>query len=284
MKPNEKITVAFFGTPHFAQIVLEKLLDSPYKPKLTITAPDAKSGRGNKLKETPVKQTAVKNNIKVFTPTNLKTESGPEVFDLAILVAYGKIIPRAVLEIPKYGFINIHPSVLPKYRGPTPVQNTILNGDEKTGVSIMLLDEQIDHGPVLTQTEMKIADDDTHQSLSEKLFTQGAETLLEIIPDFLAGKLTPKEQNHQEATFTSHIEKQDGYIKIDNPPKKEQFQKMVKAYFPWPNVWTKIDGKVIKFLPGDKIQPEGKLPMSAKEFKNGYPQLFSKLPASLLSE
>ena len=278
MKPNEKITVAFFGTPHFAQIVLEKLLDSPYKPKLTITAPDAKSGRGNKLKETPVKQTAVKNNIKVFTPTNLKTESGPEVFDLAILVAYGKIIPRAVLEIPKYGFINIHPSVLPKYRGPTPVQNTILNGDEKTGVSIMLLDEQIDHGPIITQTEMKIDVNDTHKSLSEKLFIQGAETLLEILPDFLTGILVPKEQHHEDATFTQHIEKQNGYFEIDNPPDKKQFQRMIKAYYPWPNVWTRIDGKVVKFLPGDKIQPEGKLPMSAKEFKNGYPKLFSQLP------
>ncbi len=263
--------IAFFGTPRLAQIVLEKLIDSPYKPELIVTAPDARVVRGRKNLQSPAKETAVKNSIDVLEPKNFKDFDTK--FDLAILIAYGKILPQKILEIPKFGFINIHPSLLPKYRGPTPVQTAILDGEEKTGVTIILLDKEIDHGPILAQKEIKIEDDDNHISLNEKLAATGAEVLLEILPDYIEGKLKPVAQNDKLATITKHIAKLDGEIDLQNPPDKETLDRMVRAYHPWPGVWTKIDGKIIKFLPNGLIQPEGKRKMTKKEFLNGYPKM-----------
>lgn len=287
--------IAFFGTPRFSQIVLLKLIDSPYKPSLVITSPDAKVGRGQQLGQSPVKQTAVGNQIEVMQPEKLSDltqgpsflpddglvkdgpfGSGP--FDLGILVAYGKIIPKEVLDIAKFGFVNVHPSLLPKYRGPSPIHSAILAGDQKTGVTIMKLDEEVDHGPILGQTELKIDKDDTHDSLAEKLANAGADLLLKILPDYLEGKLKPKPQDHSQATFTEHITKQDGYIDLENPPDAITLDRMIRAYYPWPTVWGEVkvesqSGKLrIKFLPNGLIQPEGKKPMTVKEFLNGYPQ------------
>ena len=260
--------VAFFGTPRLAQIVLEKLIDSPYKPSLVVTALDAKAGRGQKLAPCPVKQTALANKIKV-------AEKLPD-FDIAILVAYGKIIPKNILSIPKYGFINVHPSLLPKYRGPSPIQSAILAGEEKTGVTIIKLDEQVDHGPILASKKITISPNDTHASLIEFLGKIGANLLLQTLPAYISGKIKPKPQDHTQATFTKHISKQDGYIDINDPPDPQTFDRMTRAYHPWPNVWTQIrikdKGLRINFLPEGKIQPEGKNPMTIKEFLNGYPQ------------
>ncbi len=262
--------IAFFGTPRLAQIVLEKLIDSPYKPQLVVTAPDAKTGRGQEVKSSPVKQTAIDNRIDVLQPAKLTTLDA--TFDLAILIAYGKILPQKILDIPKFGFINIHPSLLPKYRGPSPVQTAILEGEEKTGVSIILLDREVDHGPILAQKEVEIEDTDNHLSLNEKLALTGAEVLLEILPDYIEGKLKPAAQNDKLATITEHIAKQNGEIDLQNPPDKKTLDRMIRAYHPWPGVWTKLDGKIIKFLPNGLIQPEGKRKMTKKEFLNGYPK------------
>lgn len=267
---------AFFGTPRFAQIVLEELIKSPYKPSVVVTAADAKVGRGRKLKSSPVKQTAEGNQIDVLQPTKLSTLTFD--FDLGILVAYGKILPKEILEIPKHGFINIHPSLLPKYHGPSPIQSAILSGDNKTGVSIMLLDEEVDHGPLLAQKEIDIDPVDTHDTLAEKLAREGAKLLLQTLPDYLDGNLKPTPQNHTKATFTEHIQKRDGFIHPQNPPNRKIVGRMIRAYFPWPTVWTHLrqgsggQAKLIKFLPGGLIQPEGKRPMTKKEFLNGYPK------------
>lgn len=274
--------IAFFGTPRFAQIVLEDLIGSSYKPDLVITSPDAKFGRGQQLESSPVKQTSVKNHITVLEPRTLLgpaflTATGTTQFDLAILVAYGKIIPKEIFALPDFGFLNVHPSLLPKYRGPSPIQSAILTGEKKTGVTIMKLDSKIDHGPIITQKESTIEDSDTHQTLIEKLGSVGSKLLLETLPDYLSGKLKPQSQNHSRATTTFHIKKQDGYFDIESPPDPQTFGRMVRAYYPWPTVWTRLqttDYKLltIKFLPGNLIQPEGKKPMTVKEFLNGYPQ------------
>lgn len=270
------MNVAFFGTPRLAQIVLEKLIDSPYRPQLVITAPDARVIRGQKNLQSLAKETAVKNAINVLEPKNFNNFDAR--FDLAILIAYGKILPQKVLKIPKFGFINIHPSLLPKYRGPTPVQTAILEGEEKTGISIILLDKEVDHGPVLAQKEVKIEKDDNHLSLNEKLATIGSKVLLEILPLYIDGKLKQVPQDHKNATFTQHISKEDGFIDPQNPPDKQMFDRMVRAYHPWPGVWTRLrqgsgrQAKLIKFLPGGLIQPEGKRKMTKKEFLNGYPK------------
>lgn len=269
----DKLKIAFFGTPQNAAIVLEKLIESPFKPSLVITGQDTKANRGQALTATPVKLVAEKHNI----PVDYKLSAIDNNFDLAILVAFGQIIPDDLLSKPKYGFLNIHPSLLPKYRGPSPIYEAILKGDEITGVTIIKLDAELDHGPMLTQKELEIEKADTHQSLMEKTAILGAKTLIETLPKYLNGSLRPGPQDHLKATYTEKVKKKNGYIDISNPPDTKTLDLMIRAYFPWPTVWTKVDRKIIKFLPEGKIQPEGKRPMTQKEFQNGYPQLFGKI-------
>lgn len=271
--------IAFFGTSRFAQIVLEKLVNSPFAPTLVITAPDTKVGRGQKLAPSPVKQTAARKGLRIMQPHKLSETSGQlKDSNIAILVAYGKIIPKEILAIPKYGFINVHPSLLPKYRGPSPIQTAILAGEEKTGISIMVLDVKVDHGPILAQKEVLIEKDDTHSSLVEKLAPIGAALLIETLPYYLDGAIYPQPQNHGEATFTKHIAKQDGFVDLKNPPKAQALDRMIRAFYPWPGTWYQltVNGRqlTVKFLPGNAIQPEGKRPMSISEFRNGYPQAY----------
>lgn len=275
--------ILFFGTPRLAQIVLKKLIDSPFRPHLVITAPDSQAGRGQKYESSPVKITAEKYHISILQPKNLLDKNfirqlaGSNFkFDLAILVAFGKIIPKDILLIPKKGFINVHPSLLPKYRGPSPIQTAILEEDKKTGVSIMLLEETVDHGPVLAQKEVAIEKEDTHATLVEKLGKLGVELLIKTLPQYLKGRLKPKPQDHSKATFTKRITKADGEIDLLNPPNPQVLDRMVRAFYPWPGVWARLQTadyrlRTIKFLPGNLIQPEGKRPMTIKEFLNGYP-------------
>ncbi len=280
--------IAFFGTPRLAQIVLSRLIASDFKPDIVVTQPDKKTGRGQILGSSAVKQTALQNNLPV-----IENLSDLPEFDLGILVAFGKILPEKTLAIPKYGIINIHPSLLPKYRGPSPIQNAILAGEEKTGVTIIKLDEQVDHGPILGNREVAIAPNDNHQTLIKKLGDAGAELLVDLLPEFLEGKIQPVEQNHETATFTKQISKQDGLIDLLNPPDPQTLDRMIRAYFPWPTAWTEIESRIenresrklkIKLLPVTDnqpstmnhqpflIQPEGKRPITLKEFQNGYPQ------------
>lgn len=200
--------------------------------------------------------------------------------DLGVVAAYGRILTKNELNAPKYGCINVHPSLLPKYRGPTPVQTAILNGDKKTGVTIIKLDEEIDHGPVMAQTEEPIFSADTSASLYERLFEKGAQLLPKVLKKYINGRLMPKEQNHSKATFTKPLTRTDGYIDISDTIPPERLERMIRAYYPWPSVWTRLrlgkgpqaKLKIVKFLPEGKIQVEGKKPMSYKDFLNGYPE------------
>jgi len=271
------MNIVFLGTPRLAQIVLANLISSDYNPSLVITGKDSKTGRGLSAKSSLVNSEAKKQHLKV----NHDLDKIDKSFDLAILVAFGHIIPKDILIKPKHGFINVHPSLLPKYRGPSPIQSTILNGDKKTGVSIIKLDNEIDHGPILAQKEIEIEKNDTHESLIEKTGVIGSNLLIETLTDYLSGKLKPKEQNHNVSTLTKKITKKDGEINIDNLPHSKSLIRMINAYYPWPSVWTKtnLNGKekIIKFLPQGMIQVEGKKPMTTEEFLNGYPQLNGKL-------
>lgn len=260
--------ITFLGTPRFSQIILEKLIDSPYKPQQVITGEDEKTGRGQKLEASPVKKTAAEHNIE-FT-TNLK-KLDPKT-DLCILVAFGKIIPADILAIPKFGFLNVHPSLLPLYRGPSPIQSAVLDGAKETGVTIMKLDEELDHGPILAQSKVKIEDTDTHESLITKLANLGADLLIKTIPDYTDESIELKPQHHIDATWTEKIEKESGHIDPLNPPNPLNLNRMIRAFYPWPTVWTEVNEKRIKFLPENKIQMEGKKPMTTKEFLNGYPK------------
>lgn len=196
---------------------------------------------------------------------------------LGIVADFGLILPPEILNIFPKGILNIHPSLLPKYRGPTPVQEAILNGDEETGVTIIELDEEVDHGPILTQVKEPIFENDTAQTLYERLFKIGANLLSQTINQYIKNEIKPSEQDHSKATFAKRLTRTDGYIDIESPPLKEKLDRMIRAYYPWPGVWGKWQianskWRTVKFLPEQKIQVEGGKPMSYKDFLNGYPE------------
>lgn len=275
--------IIFFGTPIYVVPVLKALEDN-FQLVGVVTSPDKKVSRKQTLQSSPVKvATGPFHDTKILTP-----ESFNQVFendlkdlkpDLFIVASYGKIIPKNILNIPKFGAINIHPSLLPKYRGASPIQTTILNGDKTTGITLIKMDEKMDHGPIIFQEKFALSDQDTFQSLSNKMFQRSSEFLSGVLDDFVKGKIKPKEQNHKKATFSHIIKKQDGYFNIDNPPSTDKLEKMVRAYYPWPNVWTKWSfdsaqdkkGKIVKFYPNQVLQLEGKKPSTFRNFLNGYP-------------
>lgn len=203
---------------------------------------------------------------------------------IAVLAFFGLIVPNDVLDLFDHGIINIHPSLLPKFRGPTPVQAAILAGEETTGVSIIRLDEEVDHGPILVQVEEKIEKDDTSATLYGRLFKKGAEMLSQVLPRYISGELKPANQNHSRATFTDRLTRESGRIDINNPPDAKQLDRMIRAYYPWPSVWFRyqcepsqregslLNGKIIKLFPELKIQVEGKNVMKLSDFVNGYPE------------
>ncbi|MDD5147461.1 MAG: methionyl-tRNA formyltransferase [Candidatus Daviesbacteria bacterium] len=191
--------------------------------------------------------------------------------DLGVVAAYGKILTKDELNTPKYGCINVHPSLLPKYRGPSPIQEAILKGDRISGITVIKMDEEVDHGPIIYQEEMELSDMDNFDTLSKKMFHRAAEVLSKIIEDFIAGKIEPHEQNHAKASSCQRLTRKSGYFDISNPPPPEILDRMIRAYHPWPGVWTKWNGKIVKLHPKGVIQMEGKKVIPLPDFLNGYP-------------
>ena len=197
--------------------------------------------------------------------------------DLGVVANFGVMIPQNILDLFPLGVLNIHPSLLPKYRGPTPGQTAILNNEKETGVTIMKVDKAMDHGPILAQEKTFILPTDTAESLYNKLFKQGSSMLGNILTKYEQGGVLLREQNHDEATFTQMLKREDGFINPQNPPQKEELERIARAYYPWPGAWTTAKlvpqgpDKVIKFLPEGKIQVEGGKEMPYKDFANGYP-------------
>ncbi len=207
--------------------------------------------------------------------------------DLGIIAYFGTMVPKNALGLFPKGVVNIHPSMLPKYRGSTPVQTAILNGDKETGVTIFQIDEKMDHGPILAQEEFEILDDDNTDTLHKSLFKQGANMLEKTLIDYFEEFITPTAQDDSQSSMTKLLNKKDGFIDINKPPKKETLDRMIRAYYPWPGVWFHADlnGKntIVKLLPNEMIQTEGKKPQSFKDFANGYPkgkEILSKLDLS----
>lgn len=232
----------FLGTPEFSVPILEKLLNSDYKPIAVFCAPDKPIGRQQILTPPPAKIVAQKYDIPIFQPANsheladtLKSLSP----DLIITAAYGLILPKEVLDAPKYGCLNIHPSLLPKYRGPSPIQSAILNGDTTTGVTIYKMDEQIDHGPTIANSQWPLANSKiTTPELSKELSELGANLLVKILPDWLAGKITPQPQDDSQTTLTKIITKEDG--QIDWQKSALAIERQIRAYTPWPGSHTTL--------------------------------------------
>jgi methionyl-tRNA formyltransferase len=196
---------------------------------------------------------------------------------VAVLASFGQIVTEEAMSLFPLGIINIHPSLLPQYRGATPVQTAILNGSTDSGVSIMKLDDKLDHGPILAQEVISIEQNDTTESLYKRAFEKGANLLTDVLPRYISGELKPNPQDNSKATFTAkELTRESGFIDINESPEKEQLDRMIRAYYPWPGVWfkTELNGnvKIIKLFPGNKIQVEGKNIMLIKDFTNGYPE------------
>lgn len=264
-----KIKVIFFGSDIFVIPILQALEDN-FEVSAVVSASDS----------------PVANYFKgpMFTSGNLDENFKSQIlnfkFDLFVVASYGKIIPEFILKLPKYGALNVHPSLLPKYRGPSPVQTTILNGDKVSGVTIIKMDEKMDHGPVIAAGEISLSGKEDFNTLITKLFQIGADILVKMIPNFVEGKIKLRLQDHRFASYCNRVTKQDGYFDISNPPPPTQLDRMVRAYYPWPGVWTKwrvkaqesrVKEKIVKFLPGGLIQMEGKKAIPYKDFLNGYP-------------
>lgn len=239
MKPETKII--FMGTPEFGAIVLEKLIKNRYKPILAVTEPDKPVGRKQILTPPAVKVIAQRHKIPVFQPEDIGSYKTIKTIkeikaDLIVVAAYGQIFPKEILEIPKSGCLNVHPSLLPKYRGATPVQTVILNGDEETGVTVILMDAQMDHGPILAQRKTIIAANETAKQLESRLAIMGTELLIDIIPDWIRGEIKLRRQDEKRATYTKVLKKEDG--KINWKKSAQEIERKIRAFDPWPGSWT----------------------------------------------
>lgn len=285
MTNNKNLRVIFFGTPSFVVPVLAAI-GKDFNLVGAVTAPDTEQGRKKVLTSPPVKIYAEKNNIAISQPEKLDDtfldkikDTKPDIF---IVAAYGKIIPQSIIEFPPLGSLNIHPSLLPCYRGPSPIQTALLNGDRTTGVSIIKMDEKMDHGPLLSQWKVDLKPDDTFEKLHFSLFDDAAERLPTIIHDYAEKKIQPVPQDDSLATYCQMITRASGYFDSTNPPAPQELDRMIRAYYPWPNAWTKLklsNGKeqLVKFYPENRVQVEGGKPMNLEEFFNGHPEIKEKV-------
>jgi len=293
--------IVFMGSPDFALPTLRALAGA-YKVVGVITQPDRASGRGRELKSPPVKILARELNIPVIQPERLKQPEAMDQLrewapDLIVVAAFGQILRKDVLELPPQGCINVHASLLPRWRGAAPIHAAILDGDEETGVTIMQMDVGLDTGPMLAKRSIRIQPDDTAGSVFHALSTLGAELLLEILPNYLSGKLQPVPQSEEGATYAPMMKKEDG--KLDFTQDVKELERRVRAFNPWPGTFLDFDGAILKVhrahveqgnasagerlivqnqpavgarggvLVLDEVQPAGKQSMSGKSFLAG---------------
>jgi methionyl-tRNA formyltransferase len=248
MKP---LRVVFMGTPEFALLPLEKLYDSGHQIVAVYTQRDKAAGRGRMMSESPVKTASVRMGLQVVQPRSFRDPAVVAALaalkpDVIVVAAYGLILPPEVLAVPSQGCLNIHPSLLPRYRGVSPIPAAILNGDEFTGVSIMLLDAGTDTGPLLGRLAVPVSQLDTTGSLTAKLSRLGACFLLDLLPRWTGGQITPRPQDNLAATYCGKITKEEGVI--DWAQTADEISRRVRAYDPWPGARTTWQGKVLKIV------------------------------------
>ena len=305
---RDPLRVVFMGTPAFAVPALRALVERGYVVAGVYTQPDRRAGRGRKLTASPVKIFAEEHGLPVFQPRSLRQDvaaARSELADLApdvvIVAAYGLFLPDEVLRLPRLGCLNIHPSLLPRHRGPSPVATAILDGDETSGVTIMLLDEGMDTGPILAQRETRISADETAEELTERLFELGSELLVDTLDQWGREQILPTPQNNDDASVTRRLQREDGRIDWNQPA--DSIARRVRAFTPWPGTFTVWRGKTVKILRGSPVdgalsgtpgtvvrlddstiavltgsgavevqslQMEGRRAMSATEFVQGY--------------
>lgn len=306
---KSNLRLGFAGTPALAATVLGSLLQQAKPPEIVYTQPDRQAGRGRKIQLGPVKNIALQHGLKVAqpeTPDAIDPDNTLSQLDLLVVVAYGMLLPTKILSRPRLGCINIHTSLLPRWRGAAPIQRAIEAGDIETGVSIMQMDKGLDTGPVLAQMRCPIAKDETSGSLHEKLAFLGSRCLIETLEKMAAEKITPIPQNSTHATYANKITKTE--TRLDWSRKAMELERQIRAFNPAPVAYTEINGLQFKIwearivnqnanaLPGTvlsadktgidmatgdgilkllKIQPAGKRMMTIKEFLNGRPDFFT---------
>jgi len=240
--------IVFMGSPEFALPVL-KVLTINYNVVGVVTQPDRPSGRGRNLKAPPVKDLALESGLHVIQPPQLRQ---PEVMerlniwdpDLIVVAAFGQILPPLVLDLPKFGSINVHASLLPRWRGAAPIHAAILHGDDQTGITIMKMDPGLDTGPILSQQTIIISSNDTSGSLSPRLAELGADLLIKTIPEYLAGEIKPKPQDDTLATYAPLIKKSDAELNFNDPA--VSLERRIRAFNPWPGAFIKWQGNIMK--------------------------------------
>jgi methionyl-tRNA formyltransferase len=299
--------VVFFGTPAFAIPILQNLLQGSEEVVAVVTQPDREKGRGRKVVPPPVKELALQQGQALFQPEKVREETFQKKIkdlqpDLFVLVAYGQILPKSLLEIPKHGAVNVHASLLPKHRGAAPIPWAILNGERVTGITTMMMDEGMDTGDILLQTEIPIGDGETSQTLHDQLALLGAKLLSETVKGMKAGSVHPIPQDHSKATYAPPLKKEDG--KIDWSKGAKEIDRQVRALNPWPGAFTEWNGQLLKIYKGEvreeisereagivswvgsdfielgtgkdsflikEVQLEGKRRMSVQDFLAGHP-------------
>jgi len=288
---NSKLNFIFFGTPELSVTVLEELKVEGLLPRIVVTAPDKPQGRGMKLTAPPVKVWAQEHNIEVLQPKKITEDVVAELkarssaleggFAVFVVAAYGKILPQALLDIPKHGTLNVHPSLLPRLRGPSPIRSAILFDEKVTGVSIMLLDAEMDHGPILAQEIVDIGWPPRAPELEALLAKKGGEMLAKILPQWVSGTIAPQEQEHERATFCKMFKKEDAEINLSDDPYQNLLK--IRAYEGAPGAYFFTDppaggGKRIRVkvvtaeLAEDgslrllRVIPEGKKEMNWEDF------------------
>lgn len=288
-----RISYAFFGTGALAESVLAALVRAGYIPKVVVTKPDSLSGRHMQLTAPHIKVWAEMKGIKVLQPVKLSDDQfvsdlRSHSCDLFIVASYGKIIPQLILDIPVHGVLNVHPSLLPLYRGPSPLESVLLNGDATTGVSIMKLDAEMDHGPLLVQTAFTINGETTAGTLEVECGQIGGDLLVQVLPAYIDGALIPKEQDHDKATICKKITKDLGEITLTTPA--NEVRRKFRALTPWPSLYFfhNHDGKLMRFKVVNidllsyqelnatakdiilSVIPEGKKEIDFKDFLRSY--------------
>lgn len=268
-----KMKYVFFGTPNFAAIILGKLINAGLPPVAIVCNPDRPISRKKIVTPPPVKQLIANSKlpIEIFQPENLKEIQQKLSFinaDIFIVAAYAKILPKGIIELPKLGTIGVHPSLLPKYRGSTPIQSVILNGGQETGTTLFLIDEKIDHGAILAASRLPIIAGDNYEILLKKIAELSGNLLVKTLPLYVNEKITPQTQNEAEATYTKKLATQDAFIDLDKDT-PESIMRKIHALNPEPGTWTTLNGKRTKILEAEiieeklklkKIQVEGKKP------------------------
>ena len=276
----EKITplrIVYMGTPDIAATILSRLLTWEGGEVVGVySQPDRPCGRGQVCKPSAVKQVALEQGLDIFQPVNFKDETDRQILadlkpDLLVVAAYGLILPQSVLDIPRLGAVNVHASLLPKYRGAAPIQRVIMDGEQVTGITIMQMEAGLDSGPMLLQRALAIGIDDTAATLHDELADMGGRLLVEALDRMVAGTLKPIEQDHNQATYAPKLEKKEGLIDWNRPA--QEIHNRIRGLYPWPGSWFQWDG-----IPGKPVR------LALFPDKVGRERTAEEVPGTILGE